>query len=191
MLKWFRFSLLVVTIIISIFTVAILATCSESDDTGAIAIIHTDFGEITIDLYDDKTPNTVENFVRLAQDGFYDGLSFYRISDDFMIQAGANGQKLSPYGPINLEIHTQARHIDGAISMARMNDPNSASSEFFITDGLQPHLDDLYAVFGIVTSGLEVVHEIAAQPHDNLHPAGGGAPLTPIVIKSIEIQGID
>ena len=73
--------------------------------------------------------------------------------------------------------------------MARTNNPNSATSEFFICDGPQPMLDDGYAVFGIAVEGLDVVHEIAAQPHDNAHPAGGGTPLSPIKIDSIEIQG--
>lgn len=120
-----------------------------------MAVIVTSFGDITIELFDDRVPVTVDNFVRLVRDGFYSDVVFHRISDDFMIQAGVltsdGTEKVSPYGPINLEIHPEVRHVDGAISMARMNDPNSATSQFFICDGPQPFLDDAYAVFGVVT----------------------------------------
>jgi cyclophilin family peptidyl-prolyl cis-trans isomerase len=154
--------------------------------------MHTNFGDITIELFHDKVPVTVDNFVKLVNDGFYDGIVFHRISDDFMIQAGietADGSaKMSPYGPIDLEIHPEVRHVDGSISMARTNDPNSATSQFFICDGPQPFLDDAYAVFGVVTDGIDIVRTIAAQPHDNSNPAGGGIPLNQLLINSIEMQ---
>lgn len=157
-----------------------------------VVVMKTNYGDITIELFEDKVPVTVDNFVRLAQDGFYDGMIFHRISDDFMIQSGlemADGtMKQSPYGPINLEIHPEVRHVDGAISMARTNDPNSATAQFFICDSPQPFLDDGYAAFGTVTEGIEVIREIAARPHDNSNPAGGGVPLSTILIDSIELK---
>ncbi len=160
--------------------------------TTYLAFMNTSMGNITIELYRDKVPTTVDNFVRLAQDGFYNDMIFYRVMDDFMIQAGkemSDGTiKQSPYDSIDLEIHPDVRHIDGAISMARSNDPNSATAEFFICDGAQPGLDDGYAAFGVVIEGIEVIRDIAAQPHDNSHPAGGGIPSSQIVINSIEIQ---
>lgn len=187
-----RFSLVIV-IICTILTGALIAGCSDSDEpSNPVIIMKTNFGDITIELFEDKVPVTVGNFVHLVGDGFYSDVVLHRISDDFMIQAGmlaADGtQKISPYGPINLEIHPEVRHIDGAISMARTNDPNSATSQFFICDGPQPFLDDGYAVFGVVIEGIEVVREIAAQPHDNSNPAGGGVPLSTILIENIELK---
>ena len=184
---------LVIVIICTILTGTLIAGCSDSDEpSNPVIIMKTNFGDITIELFEDKVPVTVGNFVHLVGDGFYSDVVLHRISDDFMIQAGmlaADGtQKISPYGPINLEIHPEVRHIDGAISMARTNDPNSATSQFFICDGPQPFLDDGYAVFGVVIEGIEVVREIAAQPHDNSNPAGGGVPLSTILIENIELK---
>jgi peptidyl-prolyl cis-trans isomerase A (cyclophilin A) len=157
-----------------------------------VAIFDTTKGTFKVELYIDKTPITCNNFINLVNNDFYDGLIFHRISDDFMIQGGAyypdGFYKESPYGTIDLEIHTDARHIDGAISMARANDPNSATSQFFICDGAQQFLDDNYAVFGEVIEGIEVIRDIADEPHDNSSPAGGGKPDTDIIINSITIN---
>ncbi len=209
MVKHFWQQLLLVTVVATLIIGLLLVGCSDSDDTpeataspaptvteepsnNPTVVIHTDLGDITLELFQDKVPVTVANFVRLVNDGFYDNVLIYRISDDFMIQSGgitADGStKTSPYGPIDLEIYPEVRHVDGAISMAHTPDPNSATSEFFICDGPQPFLDDGYAAFGVISEGIEVMREIAAQPHDNMHPAGGGAPLTPIIITSIEIK---
>lgn len=119
-----------------------------------------------IELYHSKVPETVNNFIRLSATGFYDNLVFHRVIDDFVIQGGgyyANGtNKQSPYGTIDLEIHPDVRHVDGAISMARTSDPNSATSQFFICDGAQPNLDDNYAAFGKVIVGINVLRDIAS-----------------------------
>jgi peptidyl-prolyl cis-trans isomerase A (cyclophilin A) len=129
------------------------------------AVIQTTRGTIKIELYEERAPITTANFIDLVEDDFYDGLIFHRIIDDFMIQTG------DPTGTgsggsnetINLEIHPELRHIDGAISMARSANPNSASSQFFICDGAQSHLDDSYAVFGKTVEGIHVVRAIAAE----------------------------
>jgi cyclophilin family peptidyl-prolyl cis-trans isomerase len=131
------------------------------------AIIETSMGTIKIELYKDLVPNTVDNFIKLVKDDFYNGLVFHRVIDNFVIQGGGhypNGTiKLSPYRPIDLEIHPKARHVDGAIGMARTSDPNSATSQFYICDGAQHQLDDEYAVFGKVTiESLRVIRNIAA-----------------------------
>ena len=164
------------------------------DADNPIAFIDTSKGTITLELWQDLVPNTVDNFIKLAEDGFYEGLHFHRLSDDFMIQAGAfypdGTPKQSPYGSIDLEIHPEARHIDGAISMARTNDPNSATSQFFICDGPQSFLDDQYAAFGVTIDGFDVLRDIADDPHDgSLEPSpGGGQPLETILINSITIS---
>jgi len=121
---------------------------------------------IVIELKDTDAPDTCANFKKYVQDGFFDGLIFHRVIDGFMIQGGGYypGMIAKPatYPPINLEISPNLRHIDGAISMARTNDPNSATSQFFICDSAQSILDDQYAVFGQVTSGMEHVRAISA-----------------------------
>lgn len=158
------------------------------------AIMKTSVGNITLILYRNKVPLTVDNFVRLARDGFYDGMIFHRVKENFMIQAGKETTdgviKQSPYGMINLETNPDVQHVDGAISMAHSDDPNTASAEFFICDGAQHMLDGKYAAFGVVTEGIEIVREIASTPNDgSFEPdPGGGRPLETITINSIEIQ---
>ena len=179
----------------SLVAISAFGGCLDGGDGGtSTAIIETTKGTITVELYDDKMPKTTDNFKKLANDGFYDGLIFHRIKDDFMIQGGGfwpNGtQKQSPYGPIDLETHPDATHVDGAISMARTNDPHSATSQFFICDGAQHFLDGNYAAFGKVIEGMDVVRDIASAQHDgSLEPnPGGGKPVEDIVIESITIQ---
>ncbi|OYT29614.1 cyclophilin [Thermoplasmatales archaeon ex4572_165] len=122
-------------------------------------------GTIKVELFKDKVPNTVDNFIKLANAGFYEDLVFHRVMDDFMIQGGgfsSDGiQKQSPYGTIDLEISVDVRHVDGAIAMARTNDPNSATSQFYICDGAQSFLDDNYAAFGVTIEGIDIVRAIA------------------------------
>jgi len=182
-------------IVISAFLLIIGSGCLEKEDEkNRLAIIDTSKGIIKIELFEDKLPKTTENFIKLATDGFYDGLIFHRVKDDFMIQAGRytpdGSQKTSPYGTIEFETHPDVQHVDGAISMARGTDPNSASAEFFICDEAQHFLDGQYAAFGVVIEGLEVVQEIASTPHDgSLEPnPGGGKPLEDIIINSITIE---
>jgi cyclophilin family peptidyl-prolyl cis-trans isomerase len=157
-----------------------------------IAVISTSMGTIRVELFQDEEPNTVANFIKLANDGFYNGLIFHRIGSTFMIQGGGfnpdGTQKQDPYGPINLETNTSVTHVDGAISMARTTDPNSATSQFFICVGAQHFLDGQYAAFGVTIEGLEVVKNIAAQPTDNSGGDGTGKPLTDILINSITIE---
>jgi len=191
--------ILIVIFIIIIFSAYYLFLGSNSENNGIeegnpIATINTSKGIIQVELFEDKVPNTCENFIKLVNDGFYDGMIFHRISDDFMIQSGLmypdGTTKQSPYGTIDLEINPEVRHVDGAISMARTNDPNSATSQFFICDGPQSLLDDSYAVFGVTIDGINVVRDIADDPHDqSLEPSpGGGRPLEDIIINSITIN---
>jgi len=157
-----------------------------------IAVFDTTMGTIKIELYEDKLPITAGNFIKLVNDGFYNGMTFYRISDDFMIQAGRyfpdGSENQSPYGTIEFETHEDVKHVDGAISMASTAAGTGGSGEFFICDGEQSFLDGNYAPFGVVIEGIEVVRDIAAQPHDNSNPAGGGVPLEDIIINSIIIE---
>ncbi len=134
------------------------------------------FGTVKIELYDNMTPITTQNFVDLASTGFYDGIRFHRCIDDFVAQTGdPNTKNANPYDDgsggsgitIPLEICKNASHIDGAVGMARSAEPDSASSQFYICDGPQHGLDDWerdgngYAVFGVVIEGLDIAKSIA------------------------------
>ena len=135
-----------------------------------------DYGTIKLELDEGTAPITVANFIKLAQDGFYDGLTFHRIMDGFMIQGGdprGNGTggsdehikgEFAQNGVAN-----PIRHVKGVISMARANDPDSARSQFFITVADATFLDGAYAAFGRVTEGMEIAEQIAkdARPIDN------------------------
>ncbi|MBN1645868.1 peptidylprolyl isomerase [Candidatus Woesearchaeota archaeon] len=126
------------------------------------AVITTSKGVIEFELYENEAPITTANFIKLAEQGFYDGLSFHRVEPGFVIQGGdpkGDGTGGSP-DKIPLEISPLLRHWDGAVSMARASDPNSASSQFFITLGAQHFLDDNYAVFGRVIAGKDVPSKI-------------------------------
>ena len=160
-------------------TTAAATTAAESDVTpvaGATAVIDVkDYGTITVELYPDVAPITVENFVSLAKKGFYDGLTFHRIIKGFMIQGGdplgngTGGSDKTIKGEFSGNgVNNPLKHTRGVISMARSNDPNSASSQFFIMHQDASHLDGQYAAFGKVTEGMEVVDKIAndAKPVD-------------------------
>ena len=135
-----------------------------------------DYGTVSVELDGDTAPITVQNFMDLANSGFYDGLTFHRIIDGFMIQGGdPNGDGTGGSGNNIVGefaangYENNIEHVKGVISMARAQDPNSASSQFFIMVADAPHLDGQYAAFGHVTSGQEVVDKIAAdaQPLDS------------------------
>ena len=126
------------------------------------AKIQTTRGEIVIDLHADKVPNTVNNFVALARDGFYDGVSFHRVIDDFMVQGGdpTGSGRGGPGYRFNDEFHPELVHDGpGVLSMANAG-PNTNGSQFFITHVATNWLDNKHAVFGKVRSGQDVVDSI-------------------------------
>lgn len=126
------------------------------------AIIETDRGTIRLELFDDKTPKTVANFEKLATDGFYDGLTFHRVIDDFMVQGGCP-QGTGTGGPgytFEDEFHGDLRHDGpGVLSMANAG-PNTNGSQFFITHVPTPWLDGKHSVFGRVVEGQDVVDAV-------------------------------
>ena len=154
------------------------------------AVITMESGDtIKLELYPDIAPITVENFKTLANDGFYDGLTFHRIISGFMIQGGdpkGNGTG-GPGHTIKGEfeangVKNDLKHTRGVISMARSQAPDSAGSQFFIMHADSPWLDGQYAAFGKVTEGIEVVDKIASVQTDMYD-----APLEKVVIESIKI----
>lgn len=146
-------------------------------------------GIISAELYPDIAPITVENFVTLIEDNFFDGLIFHRVIPGFMIQGGgydANGvhhDAPSIKGEFDKNgVKNDLKHTRGVLSMARTMFPNSASSQFFIMHDDAPHLDGQYAAFGMVTDGMEVVDEIAETPTDYQDK-----PIEDMVIKTIRL----
>ena len=129
-----------------------------------------DYGTISLELDADTAPITVTNFVNLAKDGFYDGLTFHRIIDGFMIQGGdplgngTGGSDETIKGEFSDNgVENDISHVRGTISMARSSDPDSASSQFFIVHQDSTYLDGQYAAFGHVTDGMDVVDAICAD----------------------------
>ena len=141
------------------------------------------------ELYPDIAPKTVENFIKLVKDHFYDGLIFHRVIPGFMIQggdpqgSGTGGPGYSIVGEFSANGFTNPlKHTAGVLSMARAMDPNSAGSQFFIMHKDSPHLDGQYAAFGKVLEGLDVVDKIA-----NVKTNASDKPIEPQVIKTITI----
>ncbi len=133
------------------------------------AILHTNHGDIEVALFEEDAPKTVANFIDLAGQGFYDGTIFHRVIRDFMIQGGdPTGTGTGSNGNVRLKAefnrHPGRRHTRGVLSMARSNDPNSASCQFFIMHDDAPHLDGQYSAFGKVTAGMEAVDKSANSP---------------------------
>ena len=144
--------------------------------------------EIKIELYPQIAPITVENFISLVKDGFYDGLTFHRVIPGFMIQGGCpDGTGMGGPGHtikgefLSNGVENTLRHTRGVLSMARANNPDSAGSQFFIMHADAPHLDGQYAAFGKVVEGMEAVDEIAAVPTDErVGSTGRRAPRLPL-----------
>ncbi|HIT19080.1 MAG TPA: peptidylprolyl isomerase [Candidatus Fimivivens faecavium] len=147
-------------------------------------------GKIKLELYPGVAPITVENFEKLAKEGFYDGLTFHRVIKGFMIQGGCpdgtgtGGPGYQIKGEFSSNgVENPLRHERGVISMARSQNPNSAGSQFFIVHQDAPHLDGQYAAFGKVVEGMDVVDEIAGTP-----TGFGDRPKAPQVIKTILVD---
>ena len=165
-----------VSLILALMLVPVTSCDSESKVRHAEITVK-DYGIIKVELYADKAPITVNNFIELAESGFYDGLTFHRIMDGFMIQGGdpngngtgGSGKTIKGEFKIN-GVENDISHKAGVISMARSSRSyDSASSQFFIMVADYPSLDGQYAAFGRVTQGLEIAQQIAkdANPIDN------------------------
>ena len=170
---------------------ALLPAFAEENDNPIATIEMENGGVITLELYPDKAPNTVANFIELANSGFYEGVIFHRVIAGFMIQGGdptgtgAGGPGYSIAGEFASNGFTQndISHVRGVISMARTQDPNSAGSQFFIMHKDAPYLDGGYAAFGMVLEGMDVVDAIA-----NVTTNNNDRPLEDVVIASITVD---
>lgn len=137
-------------------------------ENNKIAVIETDKGTIKFSFYPDEAPKTVENFVKLANEGFYDGCKFHRVVAGFVIQGGdpnskdddpTNDGQGGPGYTIVAEF-SDLKHEEGTVAMARKSEPNSGGSQFYICLEAQPNLNGQYTVFGQVTEGLNVIQKI-------------------------------
>ena len=154
-----------------------------------VRITMQDGGVIDLELDAQAAPITVENFLKLVNDGFYDGLTFHRVIPGFMIQGGCplgtgtGGPGWHIKGEFARNgVPNPIKHTRGVISMARAMDPNSAGSQFFIMHADAPHLDGDYAAFGHVVSGMDTVDEIADTPTD-----WNDKPRTPVVMATVRV----
>ncbi|MCH8741754.1 peptidylprolyl isomerase [Patescibacteria group bacterium] len=156
-----------------------------------IAIMQTNFGEIKLELFTSAAPETVENFIKLAESGFYDGTKFHRVIKGFMIQGGdpfskdnSLKDKWGTGGPgytFSDEIHSNNHNVKGTIAMANAG-PNTNGSQFFINTVDNNHLDAKHTVFGKVIEGIDVVESI-----ENVTTEGPNRPIDDIIVESIKI----
>ena len=161
-----------------------------------VAVIHTSKGAITLELYPDKAPVTVANFIDYANAGFYNGTIFHRVIKRFMIQGGGftkEMQEKPTKAPIVNESGNGLYNDRWTIAMARTNEPDSATSQFFINTKINSFLDAKgkrqpgYAVFGLVTDGQHVVKAIEKTPTGRVGPFND-VPAEPIIIERVDIQ---
>jgi peptidyl-prolyl cis-trans isomerase A (cyclophilin A) len=162
-------------------------------------LMRTSLGDITIELAPDKAPKSVENFLAYVQAKFYDGTVFHRVIENFMVQGGgfdANLAQKPTRAPVVNEADNGLSNLRGTVAMARTNDPDSATAQFFINVVDNQRLDHVskengftwgYAVFGRVVSGMDVVDRIKATPTGPGGPFPRDVPVTPVVIQSIEV----
>lgn len=161
--------------------------------------LHTNHGDITLELYADKAPETVANFINYAKSGHYDGTLFHRVIDGFMIQGGgfASGmQEKDTHSPIKNEANNGLANELGTIAMARTMEPHSASAQFFINVANNDFLNFKsetpqgwgYCVFGKVSEGMDVVEKIKGVPTGNFGYVHQDVPLEEVIIESVTVS---
>jgi peptidyl-prolyl cis-trans isomerase B (cyclophilin B) len=154
-----------------------------------------DYGTMTAELYPDKAPITVENFLGLARSGFYTGLIFHRVIKGFMIQGGGLDENMEQKSAPSIKGEfasngcpgNDLKHTRGVLSMPRTSVPDSASSQFFVMHEDAPHLDGQYAAFGKLTDGFDVLDAIASCKTGIYRMFMQDVPKTPVVIESINV----
>ena len=163
-------------------------------------LLHTSMGDITVELYPEKAPKTVDNFLQYVKDGFYDGTVFHRVIPNFMIQGGGWTRDLQhkrARAPIHNEANNGLSNTRGTLAMARTNDPHSAAAEFFINVVDNKRLDYVgdangvvswgYCVFGKVVDGLDTVDKIKAVETGPQGPFQTDVPKTPVLIEKASV----
>jgi len=158
--------------------------------------VTTSMGEFTLELYPDRAPLTVANFLRYVKEGHYSDTLFHRVVSNFVVQGGgytATDYKLKPvHESVVNEAGNGLRNIRGTVGLARSAEPHSGNAQFYVNVADNPDLDPVptrwgYAVFGAVVSGMEVVERISVLPTGKMGPFKSEAPLTPVVIQKVEV----
>ena len=183
------------TLAILLLPLLAMVTASAQTSSNPTVIVKTSMGSFTIELFPEKAPETVKNFLQYVDDGFYAGTIFHRVIDGFMIQGGGLDKDLTKKGtraPIVNEAGNKLKNVVGAVAMARTGEPNSATAQFFVNVKDNSFLDYRdtsrdgigYCVFGKVVQGMEVVDKIKSVPTGT---KGGtqNVPMTPVVIQSV------
>jgi peptidyl-prolyl cis-trans isomerase A (cyclophilin A) len=164
-------------------------------------VVHTSQGDITLQLFADKSPKSVANFLRYVHEGFYAGTVFHRVIPGYLIQGGLYTKDLQPrrtHSPVQSEADNGLSNLRGTVAVARGADPNSGTSQFFINlvddrrldyVGNQSGLTWGYAVFAKVIKGMDVVDKIAALPTRGQGPFAADVPNPPVVIESVTVDG--
>jgi cyclophilin family peptidyl-prolyl cis-trans isomerase len=148
------------------------------------ATLHTNHGSIALELFDTDAPKTVENFVKLSKDGFYDGITFHRVIPDFMIQGGCpRGDGTGGPGYEFEDEPNEHRIVRGALAMANRGPDTNGSQFFIVTTEAAPWLDGKHTVFGRVSDGMDVVDEISDVPRDS-----ADRPSEPVTIDRVELS---
>lgn len=184
-------------LLLGVFTLTAEAGGGATNSESPRVKLQTNFGDIIVELYPDKAPITVENFLRYVNEGFYDGTLFHRVIDGFMIQGGGFNAdfKMKPtHAPIQNEADNGLKNETGTIAMARTSDPHSASSQFFINvadnDFLNHRSKDPqgwgYTVFGRVVEGMDVVNAIS-KVETGRHSRHENVPVEPVIIKKATV----
>jgi len=188
---------------------SVAETGASSNDLAAVTatkpqvIVHTSMGDIHLQLYADRAPLTVRNFLQYASDGFYQDTIFHRVISGFMVQGGgftADLQRKRPNEPITNEADNGLKNERGTVAMARTNNPHSATSQFFINHvdnraldhrGKNSAADWGYTVFGEVIAGMDVVDAIAMVETAPQPPLPRDVPVAPVLIESMEVLTAD
>ena len=195
-MKTLRLSLLSVLAVVAALSLSSCNNQEQMKDSPAAgtprAIIHTNYGDMTVEFWPDVAPRTVDNFLKLSREKFYDGSAFHRVIKGFMIQGGCPNSKVGARGApgtggpgymVKGEFNNRP-HVKGVLSMARASDPDSAGSQFFICHGDASFLNNKYTAFGKLVSGEEVLNKIA-----NIRCVGmeGSTPTERVEITSVEL----
>jgi peptidyl-prolyl cis-trans isomerase B (cyclophilin B) len=183
--------------VLALIGVLLMSTATETFADNPKVLMKTNHGEITIELFADKAPKTVENFLRYVKEGHYNGTIFHRVIDNFMIQGGGftsdmNQKKV--HDPIENEADNGLKNVIGTLAMARTNDPHSATAQFFINVANNDFLDFRektprawgYAVFGRVVDGMQTVNSIRTVKTGR-HGMHQDVPKEPVVIESAQV----
>lgn len=192
--------------LITIISLLVITGFSLAFDKNPVVLLKTNLGEIYIQLFPDKAPKTVKQFIRYVKDGFYNGIIFHRVIPDFVIQAGGFDKnfnyKKPKYPPIENEADNGLKNKKGTVAMARTSDPHSANAQFFINLKDNYFLDFRnktpegwgYTVFGKVIKGMDVVNKIASVPTKTVITPYGymrDVPVKPIIIIEAKVVSND